>query len=105
MRQDNTGSFNTFEAFYFRTSDQSEIDLVIHARQETSAIEIKLTSNPSSRDQARLDHISEWIDADLCVLISTQPSFVQNKYQIVCDLAGVLEYVCNRTEELGGKRA
>ena len=94
-----------FEAFYFRTSDQYEIDLVIQAGQETWAIEIKLTSNPSSGDHTRLDQISEWIDADLCVLISTQPSFVQNKHQIVCDLAGVLEYVRNRAEELGGKRA
>ena len=93
-----------FEAFYFRTSDQYEIDLVIQTGQETWAIEIKLTSNPSSSDQNRLHEIAEWIDADLCFLISTKPSFLQNRQHIVSDLGGVLRYVCNRAEELGGNR-
>lgn len=91
-----------FEAFYFRTSDQYEIDLVIQTVQETWAVEIKLTSNPSSNDQNRLLRVSDWIDADLCFLISTQTSFTRNERQIICNLAGVLRYIYDRIDELGG---
>ncbi len=41
-------------AYYFRTVDQHELDLVLDFGKELWAIEVKLTSSPSTDDVARL---------------------------------------------------
>jgi hypothetical protein len=51
------------EAFYFRTSDGHEIDLVLELGDQRWAIEIKLTTSPALEDLVRLDKNAELIGA------------------------------------------
>jgi predicted AAA+ superfamily ATPase len=60
----------SFQAYYFRTSDRCEIDLVLDFGRETWAVEIKLTSDPSADDWARLDKTSDMIRADRRILVT-----------------------------------
>ena len=50
-----------FEAYYFRSSDQYEADLIVQTGQETWVMEIKLTSNPSLGTRNQLLRIAEWL--------------------------------------------
>lgn len=49
-----------FEAYHFRTSYQHELDLVLDIEGELWAVEVKLTSSPSSDDMRRLDKITSY---------------------------------------------
>lgn len=62
-------------AYYFRTSDGHEIDLVLEEGRRRWAIEIKLTSSPSPEDFRRLNTNADLIDAQHRMLICriTQP--------------------------------
>jgi predicted AAA+ superfamily ATPase len=62
------------EAFYFRTSDQYEIDLVVETAGERWAIEVKLTSSPGPRDMQALDRTADLIEASRRYLISQTAS-------------------------------
>jgi hypothetical protein len=55
---------------FFRTSDGTEIDLVLTLGSERIAVEIKLTSSPSPADLARLEYAANLIGAGRCLLIS-----------------------------------
>lgn len=57
------------QAFYFRTSDGHELDLVLDWGAERWAIEIKLTSNPSPAELDRLNATADLIDAKRRVLV------------------------------------
>jgi predicted AAA+ superfamily ATPase len=59
-----------YEAFYLRTSDHKEIDVVLEVGGETWAIEIKLSTAPSAHDLSRLDQVADLIGADRRFLIS-----------------------------------
>ena len=59
-----------FEAYYFRTSDQHEIDLVLDFGTERWAIEVKLTASPSPADMDQLDRTAEMIGASRRFLVS-----------------------------------
>jgi predicted AAA+ superfamily ATPase len=63
------------DASHLRTSDGHEVDLILDVAGHRWAIEIKLTSSPSSSDLDRLRHIAELASADRLLLISrtTQP--------------------------------
>lgn len=65
-----------FNAFYFRTSDQHELDLVLEIDGERWAIEIKLTASPRSDDFRRLERTADLIGATRRFLVSQtqQPS-------------------------------
>ncbi|MCI0457929.1 MAG: ATP-binding protein [Gemmataceae bacterium] len=58
------------EAYYFRTSDQHELDLVLDFGTERWAVEIKLTASPGPADLERLDKTADMIDASRRFLIS-----------------------------------
>lgn len=60
----------SFEAFYFRSHDGLEADLVLEARNEREVIEIKLTTSPAPDDLRRLAKVSELIGGTKQVLIS-----------------------------------
>jgi predicted AAA+ superfamily ATPase len=55
---------------FFRTSDGTEIDLVLTLGSERIAVEIKLTSSPSPADLARLEYAANLIGAGRRLLIS-----------------------------------
>ena len=58
-------------AFHFRSSDGHELDLVIESGRERWAIEIKLTSDPSPHDLARLEKCAAMISATRMILVSS----------------------------------
>ena len=78
-------------AFYLRTSDQREIDLILELRGERWAIEVKLTSQPSRDDLASLNRNADLIEADQRFLVCRRSDLVQSGSQTVCDLEGMLE--------------
>lgn len=62
-----------FQAAYFRTSDQQELDLVLELQGETWAIEVKLSSSPGPDDFAKLQKSADLIGASRRFLISQTP--------------------------------
>lgn len=79
------------QAYYFRTSDQHELDLVLDFGKERWAIEIKLTASPRPSDLARLDSAAEMIGADRRFLVSRTRKPAGNGHRASLDLPGLLD--------------
>lgn len=81
------------EAFFFRTSDRHEIDLVLDFGDKRWAIEIKLTADPSPHDLDRLNRAADMIDAEKRFLVSQarEPMVAGNR--ISCDLSWLLQRI------------
>ena len=77
-------------AFYLRTSDQREIDLILELGGQRWAIEVKLTSRPDRHDLASLNRNADLIEADRRFLVCRRSDFVQSGSQTVCALEGML---------------
>lgn len=60
---------SSFDAFFFRSHDGWEVDLVIDDVQGREAIEIKLTSAPSQETVQRLEKVAEMIGANRKTII------------------------------------
>jgi predicted AAA+ superfamily ATPase len=86
-----TSHGHAFEAFYLRTSDQHEIDLVLELDGELWAIEVKLTASPDSGDLRRLDKASDLIGATRRMLVSKTPLSTGDAVRASCNLPGLLE--------------
>jgi predicted AAA+ superfamily ATPase len=82
-----------FDAYYFRTSDQYELDLLLDFGAELWAIEIKLSSSPSRADMARLEKTADLIDAKRRFLVSQTRNPVGNDIRASCDLSGLIERI------------
>ncbi|RKZ12900.1 ATPase [bacterium] len=85
-----------FDAYYFRTSDQHEIDLVLDFGQELWAAEIKLTSSPGPSDMAKLDRTADMIKASKRYLISQTSQSSGNGTRISCNLPEFLDCLVQR---------
>ncbi len=83
-----------FDAFYFRTSDQREIDLLIQTEEELWALEIKLTTNPTRSQMAQLATNADMVGADRQFLVCKRCDFIESGTRILCDLEGLLNYIC-----------
>lgn len=83
----------SFEAFFLRTSDQYEIDLVLDFGSRLWAVEIKLTSNPTISDSARLNKTADLIKADKRILISQSDNIVSEGGKTMCSLPWFLEHL------------
>jgi predicted AAA+ superfamily ATPase len=59
-----------FGPYYFRTSDQHELDLVLDHGGELWAVEVKLTASPGPDDLRKLDRAADMIGASRRFLIS-----------------------------------
>jgi len=81
----------SFEAFFFRTSDQHELDLMLDFGRSRWAIEVKLSSSPSPQDMSRLNQAADMIDADRRVLISQTRQTVDEGSRVSCDLEWMLK--------------
>lgn len=79
------------EASYLRTSDGYEIDLVLAHAGELWAIEVKLTSSPSTQDVARVVKTADLIGATRRVLLSRTKDAVEGAGVLSCDLPHLLE--------------
>ena len=84
-----------FQAFYLRTSDQREIDLVLEYRGQVWAFEIKLSSAPDAEDLRRLRDHAALIDADRAALISRTAEPVRSEEVASLDLVSVLDWLLN----------
>ena len=80
-------------AYYFRTNDRREIDLVLQFGRELWAIEIKLTTSPSLDDFNRLGKAADLIKADRRIFITQHREFIEGEGRVACDLGGFLGYV------------
>jgi predicted AAA+ superfamily ATPase len=80
-----------FEAYYFRTSDQYELDLVLGHGRERWAVEIKLTASPGPADMSRLDKAADLIGASRRFLISQVGRSSGNAERVSCNLPGFIE--------------
>lgn len=79
-----------FDAWYFRTSDGFECDLVLELGRERWAIEVKLTTSPTPADMARLDKTADMIDATHRFLVSQTSAPTNGARRASCTLATLL---------------
>lgn len=84
---------HSFEAYYFRTSDQYELDLVLDFGNERWAIEVKLTASPGPADMARLEKTAHLIGATRCFLVSQTRRPTGDDELASCDLSGLIERI------------
>ena len=82
-----------FDAWYLRTSDRHEIDLILQFGAALWAIEIKLTTEPTPAAFAKLNQTADLIGADKRILISQNKEFMESERHIACDLAGFVGYL------------
>lgn len=80
-----------FQAFYLRTSDQREIDLLLEYRGLLWAFEIKLSSVPEAATLQRLKDTAALVDADRVALISRTTHPVLGKETASLNLVTVLD--------------
>jgi predicted AAA+ superfamily ATPase len=73
-------------AFFLRTSDQREIDLLIEFGSRRWAFEIKLSSQPTPHDMDRLVANAALVDAEKCFLVSQSNEVVDAGKRVACDL-------------------
>ena len=85
-------------AYYFRTSDQYEVDLVLEFGQELWAIEVKLTASPSPNDMRRLDKAADIVGASRRFLVSQTRRSSGDARRVSCNLSSFLA----RLRESGG---
>jgi predicted AAA+ superfamily ATPase len=87
-------------AFHFRTSDGFELDLVIESGRERWAVEIKLTSDPSPHDLARLEKCASMVSATRAILVSQVTTDAGDRHRLSCGIARFLRELAS----LGGSR-
>lgn len=85
-------------AYFFRTSDQYELDLVLDIAGERWAIEIKLTSQPRQDDFQRLEKAAAMISAKRRILISriATPTADSRQERISCNLPWLTAWLASR---------
>jgi len=79
------------EAFFFRTSDRREIDLVLDFGTVRWALEVKLTAEPSPHDLERLNRAADLIGAEKRVLLSQVREPALSEPQVSCGLSWFLQ--------------
>jgi predicted AAA+ superfamily ATPase len=81
-----------FDAYFFRSHDGHEADLVLDHSREREVIEIKLTSGPTPEDMARLVKVADLLKATRRVLVCRVAESVTKGSQWV---AGLKEYLAS----------
>jgi predicted AAA+ superfamily ATPase len=80
-------------AYYFRTGDRHELDLVLDFGQELWAVEVKLTSSPTPEDMARLDKVADMIKAARRFLVSKTSRPSGDKRRVSCNLPTFIDHL------------
>ncbi len=80
-------------AYYFRSSDQYELDLVLDFGKELWAVEIKLTSSPSPEEMRRLNKTADMIKATRRFLVSQTNRSIGYDRCISCNLPSFLDHL------------
>lgn len=81
------------DAYFLRTSDGHEIDLLLDMGRERWAIEVKLTSEPDPQDLERLDRVADLVRARKRILVSQVHRSAFSDRRVSCDLASLLAYL------------
>ncbi|MCE5325914.1 MAG: ATP-binding protein [Planctomycetaceae bacterium] len=81
------------QSFFFRTSDGYELDLVLDWGTTRWAIEIKLTSNPSTDMIARLNKTADMIAAERRILVCRTAQSIETDNLLVANPAAWLKKV------------
>ncbi len=82
-----------FEAYYFRTTDQHEIDLVIDLGRERWAMEVKLTASPSTSDMQKLEKTADMLGASRRFLVTMSKNVEGDDKRCSCDLPWLLQWI------------
>ncbi len=80
-----------FNAYYFRTSDQYELDLVVDVGGGLWAVEVKLTSSPNIGDMDRLNKVADMIGAKRRFLVTRTSRPAGDDYRASCNLPSLIE--------------
>jgi uncharacterized protein len=81
------------EAFFLRTSDLFEIDLVLSFGKRLWAIEVKLTTAPAPEDLAKLNKTADHINADKRILVSQTTENIAHSRNVSCNLPWLLAHL------------
>jgi uncharacterized protein len=81
------------DAYYFRTADQHELDLVLDLGSERWAVEVKLTSSPSQDAMAHLNKTADMIGASRRYLVSQTSHPAGDEHRMSCNLQTLLEHL------------
>lgn len=81
------------EAYFLRTSDGYELDLILEFSKGRWAFEFKLTASPSLDDMGRLNRAADLIHADKRVLVSKTKRTEAGKRAVSTNLRRCLELV------------
>jgi len=79
------------EAFFFRTSDGHEADLILRFERETWAFEIKLASTIGRTDMQQLRKITEMMEATKGILLSRAAQEIEGKGICATTIEGALK--------------
>ena len=82
-----------FEAYFLRTNDGYELDLVLVFTKGCWAFESKLSTAPGHEDLKRLNKAADLIGADQRILISRTLQTVRNRSIVSANLARCLEFL------------
>ena len=82
-----------FEAYYFRTNDGRELDLVLKINGKIWAFEIKLSSTPGRDDLDRLRRTAAMIRADEMVLVSRTRKEISGAGVVSTNIKGVMKKI------------
>ncbi|MBI4735342.1 MAG: ATP-binding protein, partial [candidate division NC10 bacterium] len=76
------GRGDDLDAFFFRTHDGHEADLVLASGKSLEVVEIKMTSVPTEGDLARVTGVADLLGADRMTLISrtSRPAFSRRRW-------------------------
>jgi hypothetical protein len=80
-------------AYYFRTSDRQELDLVLDLGSERWAIEIKLTAAPTPADMQGLCRAADLIRATRRFLVSKTGRTTDDGERVSCNLPWLLDHL------------
>ena len=79
------------EAYFFRTSDGHELDLLLILDGKRWAFEIKLSSSPGKNELERLKKTADMVRADIKVLISRTKRIIRGKDTISANVSGIIK--------------
>ncbi len=91
-------------AFHFRTGDGYKLDLVIESGRERWAIDIKLTSDPSPHDLARLEKCASMVSATRAILVSQVATDAGDKRRLSCGIERFLGEIASLARLRDGSR-
>ena len=83
----------SFEAYFFRTSDGHEIDLVLKFPRGLWAFEFKLSASPGPEDFRKLNAAADLIKAEKRILVSKTPHPYESKSEVCSNIRHCLEYL------------